>query len=218
MAGFKLHPVEFEKDDDTNHHIDFITAASNLRAENYKIELADRHKTKFIAGKIIPAIATTTALVTGLVVLELYKILDGNDDIEKYKNGFVNLALPFFGFSEPIASPKDKYIGRSGEVPIDKLWDRFEVEDFTLRELLDHFDQKGLTITMLSSGVSLLYASFFAKSKLEERYPMKLSELVAFISKKPIPSHQKNVIFEICVEDQTEEDVEVPYIMVKMGH
>ena len=166
---------------------------------------------------MIPAIATTTALVTGLVVLELYKILDGNDDIEKYKNGFVNLALPFFGFSEPIASPKDKYIGKSGEVSIDKLWDRFEVDDLTLRELLDHFDEKGLTITMLSSGVSLLYAAFFAKSKLEERYPMKLSNLVAFISKKPIPSHQKNVIFEICVEDQTQEDVEVPYIMVKMS-
>jgi ubiquitin-activating enzyme E1 len=216
LAGFKLQPVEFEKDDDTNHHIDFITAASNLRAENYKIELADRHKTKFIAGKIIPAIATTTALVTGLVILELYKILDGNDDIEKYKNGFVNLALPFFGFSEPIASPKDKYVGKNGDVAIDKLWDRFEVEDITLRQLIDDFEEKGLTITMLSSGVSLLYASFFPKSKLQDRYGLKLSELVALISKKPIPEHQKNVIFEICVEDQTGEDVEVPYIMMKM--
>jgi ubiquitin-activating enzyme E1 len=74
LAGFRLNPVEFEKDDDTNHHIDFITAASNLRAMNYGIEPADRHKTKQIAGKIIPAIATTTALVTGLVCLELYKV------------------------------------------------------------------------------------------------------------------------------------------------
>jgi ubiquitin-activating enzyme E1 len=173
LQGSKLEPVEFEKDDDSNHHIDFITAASNLRAQNYGIAEADRHKTKFIAGKIIPAIATTTALVTGLVVLELYKIVDGKDDIEQYKNGFVNLALPFFGFSEPIASPKGKYLGSKGEVTIDKLWDRFEVEDVTLQEFINDFKAKGLDIMMLSSGVSLLYASFYPPSKLKDRLPLK---------------------------------------------
>lgn len=188
-----------------------------MRAENYKIELADRHKTKFIAGKIIPAIATTTALVTGLVIMEFYKVVDGKNDLEQYKNGFVNLALPFFGFSEPVASPKDKYLSKNGEVLIDKLWDRFEITDITLKELIDHLEEKGLTITMLSSGVSLLYASFFPPSKLKDRYPMKLSKLVEHISKKAVPDHQKNVIFEVCVEDQTGEDVEVPFINMKMG-
>jgi len=43
-----------------------------------------------------------------------------------------------------------------------------------------------------------------------------LSKLVETISKKPIPNHQKNVIFEMTVEDQTEEDVEVPYVMLKL--
>lgn len=173
LGKFRLAPVEFEKDDDTNFHIDFITAASNLRAENYKIQTADRHKTKFIAGKIIPAIATTTALVTGLVVLELYKIVDGKTDIEQYKNGFVNLALPFFGFSEPIASPKGKYQGPNGEVTIDQLWDRFESNDVTLREFIDDFEKKGLTISMISSGVSLLYFSFAPAAKNKDRFPMK---------------------------------------------
>ncbi len=216
LAGFKLTPVEFEKDDDTNHHIDFITAASNLRAENYKIEQADRHRTKFIAGKIIPAIATTTALVTGLVVLELYKIIDAKTDIEQYKNGFVNLALPFFGFSEPIASPKVEYQGPDGKVTLDKIWDRFEVADITLRELIVDFKKRGLTISMLSSGVSLLYASFFPKTKLNERLPLKLSKLVETVSKKQIPEHQKEVIFEIVAEDANEEDVEVPYIKARV--
>lgn len=216
MAGFKLVPVDFEKDDDSNHHIDFITAASNLRAENYKIEQADRHKTKFIAGKIIPAIATTTALVTGLVVLELFKVIDGKTDIEQYKNGFINLALPFFGFSEPIASPKVEYKGPDGKVTLDKIWDRFEVDDITLTELIAHFEKRGLNISMLSSGVSLLYAAFFPKAKLKDRMGMKLSQLVESISKKPIPEHQKEVIFEMVAEDLDEEDVEVPYIKVKI--
>ncbi|KFA63658.1 hypothetical protein S40285_03172 [Stachybotrys chlorohalonatus IBT 40285] len=216
LAGFQLVPVDFEKDDDSNHHIDFITACSNLRAENYKIEPADRHKTKFIAGKIIPAIATTTALVTGLVVFELYKVIDGKKDIEQYKNGFINLALPFFGFSEPIASPKVEYAGPNGKVTLDKIWDRFEVEDVTLQELLDDFKARGLSISMLSSGVSLLYASFYPPSKLKERYGQKLSKLVETVSKTPIPPHQKEVIFEIVAEDLEEQDVEVPYIKVRV--
>lgn len=37
----KLVPIDFEKDDDTNHHMKFITAASNLRADNYEIKPAD---------------------------------------------------------------------------------------------------------------------------------------------------------------------------------
>ena len=215
LGDFRLTPVEFEKDDDTNYHIDFITAASNLRALNYKIAIADRHKTKFIAGKIIPAIATTTALVTGLVIFELYKIVDGKTDIEQYKNGFVNLALPFFGFSEPIASPQGSYKGPDGtEHKIDMLWDRFETEDVTLQEFLDQFQQtKGLEITMLSSGVSLLYASF---RKNAERLRMRMSELVETVSRRPIPEHQKNVILEITCDDAEGEDVEVPYVMLKL--
>jgi ubiquitin-activating enzyme E1 len=216
MAGFKLTPVEFEKDDDSNYHIDFITAASNLRAENYKIEQADRHKTKFIAGKIIPAIATTTALVTGLVVMELYKIIDGKTDIEQYKNGFINLALPFFGFSEPIASPKVEYQGPDGKVTLDKIWDRFEIGNITLRELIDDFEKKGLSIAMLSSGVSLLFAAFFPPAKQKDKFNMKLSELVEAVTKKPIPAHQTELIFEVVTEDVNGEDVEVPYIKAKI--
>jgi ubiquitin-activating enzyme E1 len=43
-----------------------------------------------------------------------------------------------------------------------------------------------------------------------------MSKLVETISKKPIPEHQKNVIFEVTAEDQNEEDVEIPYVMVRL--
>ncbi|EIW76161.1 ubiquitin activating enzyme [Coniophora puteana RWD-64-598 SS2] len=213
LAGYRLSPVEFEKDDDTNHHIDFITAASNLRAMNYNIPVADRHTTKQIAGKIIPAIATTTSLVVGLVCLELYKIIDGKNKFEDFKNGFVNLALPFFGFSEPIAAKKEKY-GTTEWT----LWDRFEFKnDPTLQDVIDWFqNEHKLEVGMVSQGVSMLWSSFIGKKKSEERLPMKFSKLVEFVSKKPIPPHTKHLLVEVMVSDEEGEDVEVPFIVVRI--
>jgi len=96
----EIKPIEFEKDDDMNHHIDLITAISGLRANNYMIQKKDRMETKKIAGQIIPALATTTSLVSGFVSIELYKIftLYKNDPhdiklLERFRTGSFNTAL-----------------------------------------------------------------------------------------------------------------------------
>ena len=49
LAGFKLNPIEFDKDRDD--HMLFVTACSNLRALNYSIPTEDTHRSRAIAGR-----------------------------------------------------------------------------------------------------------------------------------------------------------------------
>lgn len=37
ISSLPAFPLEFEKDDDSNHHIDFIAACANLRAMKYVV-------------------------------------------------------------------------------------------------------------------------------------------------------------------------------------
>lgn len=95
-----IKPEVFEKDDDSNNHINFIYACSNLKAENYKITKCDKLQTKFIAGKIIPAVSTTTACIIGFTVMQLLTLLHNNN--RKLLNELtLNLGLNLFKVSKP---------------------------------------------------------------------------------------------------------------------
>lgn len=96
----KINTIEFEKDDPTNWHIELLDSISNLRARNYSISEVTKLKVKLIAGKIIPALATTTAMICGCVALEILKYIQ-DKPVEAFKNAFINLALPFWIFTEP---------------------------------------------------------------------------------------------------------------------
>lgn len=67
--------ITFDKDDPDT--LDFVAAAANIRAHIFGIDLKTRFDVKQMAGNIIPAIATTNAIVAGLCVLEAYKVLKG---------------------------------------------------------------------------------------------------------------------------------------------
>lgn len=63
----------WDKDDEAA--MNFVTACSNIRAEIFHIKRQSRFDIKSMAGNIIPAIATTNAVIAGLIVLEALKIL-----------------------------------------------------------------------------------------------------------------------------------------------
>lgn len=131
----ELNAEEFEKDNDANYHIDVIYALANLRCRNYKLDEMDWMKVKIKAGKIIPALATTTAAIAGLQALELVKLAK-KTEINHIRNSFLNLAIPFMQASEPGPASKNKL---SDNVYV-TLWDRweFKIEKNTLESIYQH--------------------------------------------------------------------------------
>jgi ubiquitin-like 1-activating enzyme E1 B len=73
QSGEKLL-AEFDKDDKLAMRL--VTFASNLRSYVFGIEpIQSNYSAKGIAGNIIPAIATTNAIVAGLQILQAFQIL-----------------------------------------------------------------------------------------------------------------------------------------------
>ncbi|KAI9922351.1 hypothetical protein PsorP6_002713 [Peronosclerospora sorghi] len=211
LSGYRMQPIEFVKDDDS--HMEVIVSASNLRARSYQIPEEDMHKSRFIAGKIIPAIATTTALVTGLVCFEFLKVFQ-DKPLDYYKNGYVNLALPLFTFAEPIEPKATKTMLKGKEFKW-TAWDRLEVDqgDMALKQFLTYFENEyDAEVTMLSYGVTILYAMYSQKSRSKERMAMKISDLVRTVTKKCIDPKLKYLILEVCAMNVDGEDVELPYL------
>jgi len=222
LAGFRLTPIEFDKDIDL--HMQFVTACSNLRAMNYSIPTEDLHVSRGIVGRIIPAIATTTALVTGLVCLELYKISFLKETkIDVFKSAFLNLAVPFVTLSEPTAPASTKCIVKGKEWNW-TAWDCIDVDlgrDVTLREFMDYFKREyNLEISMLSQGVSIIYSFFANKQKIKERMDMPMSQVVQTVGKVTLPESQMFLVLEVICNDVDNEDdeVEVPYVKYRFKY
>lgn len=67
--------ITFDKDDDDT--LDFVASSANIRSTIFGIDRKSRFDIKQMAGNIIPAIATTNAIVAGLCVLQSFKVLKG---------------------------------------------------------------------------------------------------------------------------------------------
>lgn len=142
-----LSPAEFEKDDDSNHHIDFMSSVANLRCENYHIQSKDRLHVKGVAGKIIPAIATTTSIVSALMSLEFYKLVyaqylsesenSAYSVTSRFRYGTFNLGNSIFAFGESVP-PKVTKVGHREYT----IWstDQFDPE-FPLEDVIEHYTE-----------------------------------------------------------------------------
>jgi len=135
----ELKVEEFEKDEDESFQIDLIYSMANIRASNYSLAEMDWITVKIKAGRIVPALATTTAAIAGLQTIEMLKILKGIG-LEKQKNSFLNLAVPSLMMGEPGAPEKFKL---TEELSVN-LWDRWDfmkaTPKTTLLDVIKHLD------------------------------------------------------------------------------
>ena len=137
----------------------------------YSLAPEQRLRVKRLAGRIVPAIATTTSAVAGLVSLELLKLAVHRSNgekqrecalpIELFRNAFLNLALPLVVLSEPAAVARE----RVNENLTFTVWDRWEIgppaagmNKFTVSQFLNSVQQRyGLTPSMVVQGLRMVY-------------------------------------------------------------
>ncbi len=146
-------PAEFEKDDDTNHHIDAIAASANLRAMCYMIDQTPRLMIKKIAGNIQPAVATTTSAVSGLISIEMIKYAE-KLPLSAYAGYYLNLGASSYVAYRPEVCPRVQL----SETLSYTLWDKWTVNKAkTIAELLREFKTHKLTIGMITQGNTTVF-------------------------------------------------------------
>jgi ubiquitin-like 1-activating enzyme E1 B len=74
-AEAKGNVLVWDKDDDVA--MNFVSAAANIRAHIFHIPMKSTFDIKSMAGNIIPAIATTNAIVAGMIVVEAIRVIRG---------------------------------------------------------------------------------------------------------------------------------------------
>ncbi|KAL0599887.1 Ubiquitin-like modifier-activating enzyme 7 [Plecturocebus cupreus] len=207
--GPPLKPLMFEKDDDSNFHVDFVAAAASLRCQNYGIPPVNRAQSKLIVGQIIPAIATTTAAVAGLVILELYKVVGGPRPCSAFRHSYLHLAENYLIRYMPFAPAIQTFHHLKWT-----CWDRLKVlagqPERTLESLLAHLqEQHGLRVRLLLHHPALLYSARWSPEKQAQRLPLRVTELVQRVTGQVPAPGLRVLVLQLSCEDE-EEDTAFP--------
>lgn len=219
-----IQEVEFEKDDDANGHIDFLTDITRYRATNYAIEPAERYKVKSIAGRIIPAIATTTASVVGAIGIEMYKFAVKAKPV-LHRNFFGNLALNIYNFSEPLPPVvvKDKDYDEIVLGPVKAIppkyntWSRTELKGpLTVAQFREHMSKQfGFNVSGIMAGKKHIW-NIYEPAKFDQRLPRTIESVAA---EEGIPRETGRRYLQLALSAETPEGVDVltPYVKYTLG-
>ena len=176
----EIHEQIFEKDNDKNHQVDFLYVASNLRANNFNIDLCSRDKVKFISGKIVPSIPTTTSSIVGFISSQIYTLLQ-TTELNNLRQINIDLSTPFF----LIYKPKKVHKNEDQVNPVTKIltkavpnnftcWDYIEIEgNKTTDEVIDYINntyQVEITGLYTLNSVNIIKDDTSYKIPFQEAY------------------------------------------------
>ncbi|KAJ0987623.1 hypothetical protein J5N97_005979 [Dioscorea zingiberensis] len=207
--GFQMKPVEFEKGDYKNYHMDFIAGFANLRARNYRIPEVDKLKAKVLSGRVIPSISSSAALAAGFVCLELYKVLAGGHRREDYRNSHANLVTPAFWVDKPLPLKVTEYRGMSWTV-----WDHlYSNEYLTLGGLLQRLHAKHIHVYGFTCDGIVVYST--ENPIRQERPDERLVDMARIVANvRLVPGN--HLQFQIGCKDDQGNDIDVPPLCISL--
>lgn len=104
--------IKFDKDDEDT--LNFVAASSNLRSFVFNIELKSKFEIKEIAGNIIPAIATTNAIISGFSNLSGLQYFNyKNFDISNQSTVFISIKPNKYITAAKLVEPNPKCFSSS---------------------------------------------------------------------------------------------------------
>ncbi|KAF5448870.1 hypothetical protein F2P56_029368 [Juglans regia] len=162
LEAFKLFFVKREKefgnltfDKDDQLAVEFVTAAANIRASSFGIPLHSLFEAKGIAGNIVHAVATTNAIIAGLIVIEAIKVLQ--NDTNNYRMTYClehptrkMLLMPV----EPFEPNKSCYVCSETPLTLEINTHRAKLRDFAEKIVKAKL---GMYFPLIMHGSALLY-------------------------------------------------------------
>lgn len=151
--GKEIGGLCFDKDDQLA--VEFVTAAANIRAASFTIPVHSLFEAKGIAGNIVHAVATTNAIVAGLIVIEAIKVLQ--HDFHSLRMTYCNeiptrklLLMPV----EPFEPNKACFVCSKTPLTLEVNTSRTKLHDFIEKIVRAKL---GMNLPMVMHGSSLLY-------------------------------------------------------------
>ena len=189
-----IHPLIFEKDDDSNSQIDFIYACTNLKSKNFNLGEASWLKVKLTAGRIVPSIPMASSAITGFISLQIYPLLFQDIKLDSLNILNFNLSIPSLIIQKPFEVENFEDENKNGLIlkvipEKSNVWTKLKIKGpMTIKQFEQYlFDKYGVEL----EGIYTLDE----KPIINKNYECKLEEAYFRAKSEDIQNKFNNVIY-----------------------